>query len=120
MGGAPPPPQDFAPQGRKNRKNSAFSGRILEVWSPEDQSPSRGGGGDSATTHLGVLGVGTGLPTPITDRFPGGGGSGNQPGRRSESTGLISPELRREHSEGTQCWLSDDGANMDSHSGRRR
>ena len=50
MGGAPPPPQDFAPQAPKNRKKWPVYGSFLEVCGAEDQRPKRGVGGIQATT----------------------------------------------------------------------
>ena len=92
MGGAPPPPQDFAPQGPKNRRNSAR--KRAGFWryaGPEDQGPKRGGGGDPGHYPSSEGEAGAGSPAPPTS-FPEGGGSGNRPGTRSERTGSISPD----------------------------
>jgi len=45
VGGAPPPPQDFAPQGSKNRRNSALGPGFGRFGDPEDQGPPGGEGG---------------------------------------------------------------------------
>ena len=51
MGGAPPPPLDFAPQGAKNRKNSApLEAGFWRFGDPEDQRRSGGVVGLQTTT----------------------------------------------------------------------
>ena len=46
MGGAPPPPHDFAPQGPKNRRNSAPKRAVFERFGgAEDQIVTGGVGG---------------------------------------------------------------------------
>jgi hypothetical protein len=50
VGGAPPPPQDFAPQGPKNpEKFDRFRSGFGGLEGPEDQSPA--GGGVGAPNH---------------------------------------------------------------------
>ena len=94
MGGAPPPPHDFAPQGPKNRRNSALSGPDFgRFGGAEDQRRDRGVGGIQPTTQRRILGWfrAAGPEVPRIRSFSRRDGSGNQVWRRSEPTGLISP-----------------------------
>ena len=71
MGGAPPPPPDFAPQGAKN--GTFFDPRQgVGKWAmaPEDQSP-RGVWGAENTNP-----VGWGVAAPNGRRLSEGGGEG--------------------------------------------
>ena len=99
MGGAPPPPLDFAPQGPKNRRNSALWAGFREVWRPRG-STSRTGGwrGLQPTTHLRILGWfrAVGPEIPRIRRFSRRDGSGNQVWRRSEPTWPDLPRPPRE------------------------
>ena len=64
VGGAPPPPLDFAPQRRKNRRNSAPKrAGFWRLRSLEDQTSMRGGEGGihghyPIEPHIGGLGPG--------------------------------------------------------------
>jgi hypothetical protein len=120
VGGAPPPPHDFAPQGPKNRRNSAPKGRISGgLAGPRINVVTGGVGGRQPTTRRLVMAGPRpqGGDTPITCRLSRGTGSGNQVWRRFEPTGLISPgsdgSLRRWY-----AWVSCRGeANGPSETG---
>ena len=102
MGGAPPPPQDFAPEGSKNRRNSGRLGPDFGGMRPRGSTSEEGGWGGFGHYPSRRGGVGPGPPTP-PDEISQGGGSGNRPGMRSEQTGSISPEprgIRQRHVQG--------------------
>ena len=88
MGGAPPPPQDFAPEGSKNRRNSAPEGRILEVCRPRGSRSESGGWGDPGHYPISERRGWVWAPTPTRRDSPQGedqgiglGGGLSRPGR---------------------------------------
>ena len=81
MGGAPPPPHDFAPQGPKNRRNSAQKGPDFgRFGGAEDQRRDRGVGGIQPTTPRRFKGWfrAAGPENPLNRRVRPEDGSGNQ------------------------------------------